>query len=179
MRRVAGASILLFASVTVLTGCSLGATTNQSVHAVSTAHPRSTPSNAPGPVPIATPAATPTPEACHGGGFWAADSYSEAQRPVDCGPIQYATGKATIDSTDVPVSYVVAPGDIWEFIAKRFDVGTAYLTGINSVRRQYAMIVYAGGTINLDPATITTVGDQNGTAYHFGDRLPDPHVPQH
>ncbi|WP_158864503.1 LysM peptidoglycan-binding domain-containing protein [Leifsonia sp. AG29] len=76
------------------------------------------------------------------------------------------------------MAYTVAPGDIWEFIAKRFDVGTAYLTAINAVRREDVTQVYVGDTINLDPATITSVGDENGVVYHHLDRLPDPHVPQ-
>lgn len=136
------------------------------------------------PTPAAsfTPTATPTPVAtaptCHGWGFWERDYLSEAQQPVDCGPIQYATGTTRLNDKGVPVAYVVASGDIWEFIAKRFDVGTAYLTGINAVRRDPASIVYVGDTINLDPATITTVGDQNGVVYHHEDRLPDPHVVQ-
>jgi hypothetical protein len=46
------------------------------------------------------------------------------------------------------------------------------------VRRDEAATPYVGDTINLDPATITTVGDQNGVVYHHEDRLPDPHVAQ-
>ncbi|WP_271178291.1 LysM peptidoglycan-binding domain-containing protein [Leifsonia poae] len=84
-----------------------------------------------------------------------------------------------LNSKGEPAAYVVAPGDIWEFIAKRFDVGTAYLTSINAVRRDSPMLVYVGDTVNLDPATITTVGDQNGVVFHHEDRLPNPHVTQH
>lgn len=57
--------------------------------------------------------------------------------------------------------------------------GWAYLTSINAVRRDFASIVYVGDTINLDPATITTVGDQDGIVYDHEDRLPNPHLPQH
>jgi hypothetical protein len=73
----------------------------------------------------------------------------------------------------------VAPGDIFEIIAKHFDIGTAHLVAINAVRRDSPMIVHVGDTINLDPATIATIGDQNGVVYAHQDRLPDPHVPPH
>ena len=158
-----------------LTGCTGTAQTPISVHKAN--HPAT-----PTPPAPYTPTATPTPvattAACHGWGFWERDYYSEAQQPVDCGPIQYATGTVQVDSKGVPVAYIVAPGDIWEFIAKRFDVGTAYLTAINAVRREDVTQAYVGDTINLDPATITSVGDQNGVAFNHLDRLPDPHVPQ-
>lgn len=129
--------------------------------------------------PAAAPAPRPTAGGCHGWGFWEEDYLSEAQQPVDCGPIPYATGTARLDENGTPVAYIAAPGDIWEFIAKRFDLGTAYLTGINAVRRDVPSVVYAGDTINLDPATILTVGDEDGVVARHEDRLPDPHLPQH
>ena len=159
-----------------LAGCGSTPHTPIAIHKAN--HP-ATPTAAASLAPTTTPTPVATTASCHGWGFWARDYLSEAEQPVDCGPIPYATGTAKVDSTGVPVAYVVAPGDIWEFIAKRFDLGTAYLTGINAVRRDEAATPYAGDTINLDPATITTVGDQNGVVYHHEDRLPDPHVPQH
>ncbi|MFP3465547.1 LysM peptidoglycan-binding domain-containing protein [Leifsonia sp. SIMBA_070] len=175
LRRLAAtalAGVLLLAA----TGCTPTFKTPIMRHVVTHA---ATPTPAASLPPTAAPTPVATAVGCHGWGFWARDYYSEAQQPVDCGPIEYATGTAKLDDKGVPVSYVVAPGDIWEFIAKRFDVGTAYLTAINAVRRDPASIVYVGDTVNLDPATITTVGDQNGVVFHHDDRLPDPHVPQH
>ncbi|MGH1522723.1 LysM peptidoglycan-binding domain-containing protein [Leifsonia sp. L25] len=159
-----------------LTGCTAAEHTPDLIHKAS--HP-ATPTPAASFTPTATPAPAPTAAACVGWGFWERDYYSEAQQPVDCGPIQYATGTTKLNDKGVPVAYVVAPGDIWEFIAKRFDVGTAYLTAINAVRRYPPTTVYVGDTVNLDPASITSVGDQNGVVYHNLDSLPDPHVPQH
>ena len=157
-------------------GCTGASHTPISIHKAN--HP-ATPTPAASFAPTATPTPVATTATCQGWGFWERDYYSEAQKPVDCGPIQYATGTVKVDSKGVPVAYVVAPGDIWEFIAKRFDVGTAYLTAINAVRREDVTAVYVGDTVNLDPATITTVGDQNGVVYNHEDRLPDPHEPQH
>ncbi|MEN2742121.1 LysM peptidoglycan-binding domain-containing protein [Microbacterium sp. X-17] len=159
-----------------LTGCTAASRTPDLIHKAN--HP-ATPTPAASFTPTATPAPVATAAGCVGWGFWEREYYSEAQQPVDCGPIQYATGTTRLNDKGVPVAYVVAPGDIWEFIAKRFDLGTAYLTAINAVRRENVTQVYVGDTINLDPATITSVGDQNGVVYHNLENLPDPHVPQH
>ena len=50
--------------------------------------------------------------------------------PVDRGPREYATGEAILDASGIPVAYVVAEGDIPEFIADRFCTHLAYLNGI-------------------------------------------------
>ena len=170
--RAVAVSVLVLLAVT---GCAPTAHVPLLIHKAN--HP-ATPTPAASFAPTATPTPIPAATTCHGWGFWERDYISEAQQPVDCGSIQYATGTTVLSDHDVPVAYVVAPGDIWEFIAKRFDVGTAYLTSINAVRRDFPSIVYVGDTINLDRATITSVGDQNGVVYHHEDRLPDPHVPQ-
>ncbi|MEY9853849.1 hypothetical protein ABH923_003527 [Leifsonia sp. EB41] len=172
--RAAVAAVLLLGIS--LTGCTATAHTPDLIHRAD--HP-ATPTPASSFTPTSKPAPTATTAGCVGWGFWESDYYSEAQQPVDCGPIQYATGTTKLNDKGVPVAYVVAPGDIWEFIAKRFDLGTAYLTAINAVRRYPPTTVYVGDTINLDPATITSVGDQNGVVSHNLDNLPDPHVPQH
>ncbi len=174
-RSVGAAAATALVVALALTGCAATARVPLLIH---TANRPATPAPAASFTPTATPAPLATPATCQGWGFWERDYVSEAQQPVDCGPIQYATGTAELDAKGVPVAYVVAPGDIWEFIAKRFDVGTAYLTSINAVRRDDVAAVYVGDTVNLDPATITSVGDQNGVVYHHDDRLPDPHVPQ-
>jgi hypothetical protein len=174
--RLLVATAITAALLLAVTGCTATSSTPLAAHII--AHPATpTPATSVPPTSAPTPAATAA--GCHGWGFWARGYYSEAQQPVDCGPIQFATGTAELDGNGVPVAYVVAPGDIYESIAQRFDVGTGYLNAINAVRREWPMIVYAGDTINLDPATIATVGDQDGVAYDYEDRMPTPHVPQH
>lgn len=98
------------------------------------------------------------------------------QIPVDAGPREFATGEAVLDSAGIPVAYVVASGDIPDFVSERFCVNLAYLNAINGVRRQGAMSLFVGDTINFDAHTILTVGDQNGTVYE-GSR-PSPMPPQ-
>ena len=97
--------------------------------------------------------------------------------PVDRGPREYAAGEAVVDAGGTPVAYVVAAGDIPEFVADRFCTHLAYLHGINSVRRaSLAGNLYAGDTINLDATTIFTVGDENGAV--SAGLPPQPHPAQ-
>lgn len=97
--------------------------------------------------------------------------------PVDRGAREYAMGEAVLDASGTPVAYVVAAGDIPDFIAERFCTSLSYLNMINSVRRaSLAVNLYAGDTINLDATTIFTVGDENGVV-HAGSP-PLPHPPQ-
>lgn len=97
--------------------------------------------------------------------------------PVDRGAREYAMGEAVLDASGTPVAYVVAAGDIPDFIAERFCTSLSYLNMINSVRRaSLAVNLYAGDTINLDATTIFTVGDENGVV-HAGPP-PMPHPPQ-
>jgi len=97
--------------------------------------------------------------------------------PVDRGPREYAMGEAVLDSSGTPVAYVVASGDVPEFVADRFCTHLAYLHTINSVRRSgLAGTLYAGDTINLDATTIFSVGDQNGVV--SAGSPPMPHPPQ-
>ena len=49
-----------------------------------------------------------------------------------------------------------------------------YLSAINGVRRQGALQLWAGDTLNLDAHTILTVGDQNGVVY---DNAPSSPIP--
>ena len=110
--------------------------------------------------------------------YYEDDIVSVLQVTINGGPIDNANGVATVDDYGVPLSYVVASGDVFEVIAKRFDLGTTYLAGINAVRRENPTEVFVGDTINLGASTILRIGDQNGVVYDFADRLPDPHVPQ-
>ena len=137
-------------------------------------------------MPLQTPpsvsafqSATPTPAPCIGWGFYEHDRDVTFEQPVDCGPIQFATGTVTVDAKETPVAYTVAPGDVWAVIAKRFDLGVSYLNSINSVRRPQVMEVYPGDIVNLDPHTILSVGTENGQVGDNQSALPDPHLPQH
>jgi LysM repeat protein len=99
------------------------------------------------------------------------------QVAVDSGPQKFATGTPTLNASGVPVSYKVRPGDVYEFISRRFCINLAYLYTINSVRRADATL-YAGDIINLDSHTILTVGTENGRTYNTMPH-PDPIPPQH
>ncbi|MGC0250422.1 hypothetical protein [Pseudactinotalea sp. Z1748] len=110
-------------------------------------------------------------------GYW----YSELR---DVGPITGATGEAIDNEDGQPVAYVAAPGDTMTAIAARFCIDHyPYLEWINAIRRGEPtsmldpagqMPLYAGDTINLDPYTIATVGDENGTVR---DNAIDFHIP--
>ena len=97
--------------------------------------------------------------------------------PFDRGPREYARGEAVFGAGGTPVAYVVAAGDIPEFVADRFCTHLAYLHGINSVRRaSLAGNLFVGDTLNLDATTIFTVGDENGLV--SAGSPPVPHPPQ-
>ncbi|MFJ4037107.1 LysM peptidoglycan-binding domain-containing protein [Microbacterium sp. NPDC090007] len=81
--------------------------------------------------------------------------------PHDRGLFDTATGEATVDASGVPVAYVAAPGDVFSTIAARFCLSEDLLQILNHARRDNNAL-YAGDTLNLDPHTIFTVGDQNG-----------------
>ncbi|MGC0252302.1 hypothetical protein [Pseudactinotalea sp. Z1748] len=109
-------------------------------------------------------------------GYW----YSELR---DVNPIDGARGEAIHDEHDQPVAYVAAPGDTMSAIAARFCIDHyPYLEWINAIRRGEgtsitdtgSMPVYAGDTLNLDPYTIATVGDENGVVR---DNAIDFHIP--
>ncbi|WP_418605774.1 hypothetical protein [Georgenia sp. SUBG003] len=84
------------------------------------------------------------------------------QVPVDGGPREFATGPAILDDGGTPVAYTVAAGDVGAFIAERFCVNLSYLNAINGVRRNGATNLHPGDTLNLDPHTILSVGDEQG-----------------
>lgn len=63
----------------------------------------------------------------------------QVEIPVDKGPENFATGTVTLDADGHPASYVVAPGDVIDYIAHRFGFyapsgeGFDYLNTINQV----------------------------------------------
>ncbi len=138
------------------------------------------PTASPRPI-VAPPVITPSPEPDDTDlrpDYFEENIHSVIQVPVNGAPIDYARGATTVDDYGVPLSYVVASGDVFELIAKRFDLGTDYLASINAVRRDVPTEIFVGDTINLGATTILRIGDQNGVVYHHVDRLPEPHMPQ-
>lgn len=131
----------------------------------------------PAPPPVVVPS-TPPEEVDLRPDYFDNDIMSVLQVPINGGPIDNANGIADVDDYGVPLSYVVADGDVFELIAKRFDLGTTYLASINAVRRENPTELFVGDTINLGATTILRIGDQNGVVYNHTDRLPDPHLPQ-
>lgn len=108
----------------------------------------------------------------------------QVEVPVDNGAENYATGTVTMDSSGRPAAYVVASGDVIDFIAHRFGFfsdsgqGFEYLNAINQVRRGgYPWTIYAGDTINLSAYTVLTVGSVNGKVLNEAPPVPLP--PQH
>lgn len=99
------------------------------------------------------------------------------QVPNDQGSRQYATGESIVGPEDLPVAYIVAIGDVPEYIADRFCVEVSYLDKINGPRRATSGNLHAGDTLNLDAATVTTVGDVNGDVQE--NPLPAPLPEQH
>lgn len=143
--------------------------------------PTPTRSSPPPTAPVAPPpqAATPPPEDTDlRPNYFEEDILSLLQVPINGAPIDNATGTADVDAYGVPLSYVVADGDVFELIAKRFDISVAYLAGINAVRRENPTELFVGDTLNLGATTILQIGDQNGVVYNYTERLPEPHMPQ-
>lgn len=96
----------------------------------------------------------------------------ELETPKDAGARQYAEGAATLSSEGVPIAYEVASGDIMDFVAERFALDGNYLVTINQIRRGYTGNLYVGDILNLDPRTITSVGNINGEVLH--EKAPSP-----
>lgn len=105
----------------------------------------------------------------------------------DLGPREGAQGEAVYDGDGYLGYYVVAEGDREDAITQRFCVNRYYLHNLNFIRRGELAYVeppsdwhwpmaysdgtgpvfdlYPGDIVNLHPATIATVGDQNGVVY--------------
>jgi hypothetical protein len=112
--------------------------------------------------------------------------------PVDLGAREHAAGETILGVDGTPVSYTVAPDDVWDIVAKRFglygilpsdqkatafNVDTGYLNVINQVRRgDQPWTLYAGDIVNLSVSTITSVGRINGET--LDGALPSPLPPQ-
>ena len=98
------------------------------------------------------------------------------QIPVDRGPSQYANGEVEFAPDGVtPGAYIVAPGDVFEFVADRFGFNVYYLTTINQVRRGGGEAgLYTGDILTLDARTILSVGTINGEVNDYAPPNPMP-----
>lgn len=164
--------------VLVLTGCSTSSSfVEQPVIEPSTAA-ASTPAPAPTPTASATgleviPAANSEDDPSHPpydvvvvSGETLVGHYTNYRYPVqiphDDGPAMYAEGAAVLRDGEV-VAYRVAPGDIYDFIAKRFHLtNNGYLLILNEPRRGLAAPLYAGDVLNLSAYTLNDYGTVNG-----------------
>ncbi len=150
--------------------------------ASTTPSPTPTPTRTAPPASVAPPPVivTPTPEVIdYRPDYYEDDIFAMPEVPINGAPMDNANCAATVDDYGVPLSCVVASGDVFDVIAKRFDLGPTYLAAINAVRREEPTVLYVGDVINLSANTILRVGDQNGVVYNFTDRMPDPHVEQY
>jgi hypothetical protein len=102
----------------------------------------------------------------------------QVEIPVDNGPENYAEGTVTVDAAGHPASYIVARGDVIDYIAHRFGFRSFdYLNTINQVRRGgYPWPLYRGDTLNLSANTILTVGTSDGKV--LNGPPPSPLPPQ-
>lgn len=180
-------AILALGACLTLTACTEAPEAAPPPTASATVDPASTRAPSPAPGRAADPDAL---EECPAPQYWE-DPYADGapgslatlgglpmRIPVDLGPREYASGRAILDEQGVPVAYVAASGDIQEFVADRFCLGLAYLHNLNSVRRDIAdgVGLFAGDTLNLNPYTVVSVGDQNGRV--ADNPPPDPLPPQ-
>ena len=84
------------------------------------------------------------------------------QIPHDDGPMKYAEGTVITEGSRI-VAYQVAPGDIYDYIAKRFHLtNNGYLLVLNEPRRGEASSLYAGDVLNLSAFTLDKYGTVNG-----------------
>lgn len=88
------------------------------------------------------------------------------QIPHDDGPSTYAEGTVITEGSKL-VAYKVAPGDISDYIAKRFHLtNNGYLDILNEQRRGEAAPLYAGDVLNLSAYTLDKYGTVNGRIAH-------------
>ncbi|MDN3311780.1 hypothetical protein QWJ90_12655 [Microbacterium oryzae] len=91
-------------------------------------------------------------------GYWVSDW-------KDTGPRPGAMGEVIAGFDGRPGAYIVAPGDLRADVGARFCFEDGFwLEKLNQVRRTQGRTIYlyAGDTLNLNPYTVTSVGDENG-----------------
>ncbi|GAA3211199.1 hypothetical protein [Microbacterium terregens] len=176
-------------------------TTEATREAVSTPTPTPTPVE-PTATPAPEPAGTQSTEQCTFplayDGLSVGVSLMDGVVLHDHGAQPGATGQTVLDGSGDPAAYVVADGDTQTGIEARFCAAPGYLSLLNSVRRTdvyvepqtvegyvwpdpfpegtgWIMDLYAGDTLNLNPHTVLTVGDQEGVVYQHE---PDVQMPE-
>jgi LysM repeat protein len=156
---LAAAAVVCICSVT--TACTAGQAHRAAEHSAAVSRSVATPVAAPIPTPV--PTFTPDP-------YWVTplgQVYSQ-DNPVDLGPRRYAEGTTTKNAQGVPVSYVVASGDVFTVIAARLQMQIEDLLFMNCLRRNDLTswtLIYPGDILNLDPHTALSVGTQDGGVY--------------
>ncbi|NRG42001.1 hypothetical protein HRK28_13885 [Rathayibacter sp. VKM Ac-2835] len=184
--------VIVLASTLLLAGCTSAAdipdaTTTADSGAAGSATASSTPTAdadvASGPRPVPSVSLAPAPVAASGecviSALDTADgSIGDVDLEVvrDRGTREGAAGTVRTATAGTPAAYVVAAGDNPARIADRFCVSPDYLDALNSVRRDGVTLtsLYGGDTLNLDPSTVLTVGDQNGRVLDNAEPEPLP-----
>ncbi|MGO2665684.1 hypothetical protein [Mycetocola reblochoni] len=109
----------------------------------------------------------------------------------DIGARPGAQGDVTLDEEGVPASYTVAAGDNEDAIAERLCSTRDYLVLLNTIRRNTTTVetdvpwpqagsrvtmmdLHESDTLNLNPYTIASTGDQNGQVYANNPDIPMP-----
>ena len=170
--------VIVLASTLLLAGCTSAAdipdaTPTEGSGAVGSSSAASTPTAdaaEAGPRPVPSVTLAPAPVAATGecvvSALDTAGSIGDVDLEVvrDRGTREGAAGTVRTATDGAPAAYVVAAGDSPARIADRFCVSAGYLDALNSVRRDGVTLdsLYGGDTLNLNPSTVLTVGDQNG-----------------
>lgn len=106
-------------------------------------------------------------------------------RFTDSAPSAVASGTAVLDSDGAATAYIAASGDTIAGISERFCAKEYEIALLNHVRRNTDYsgtsfdsstlnLLFEGDVINLDPAAVTSVGEENGVIY---DNRPGLHLP--
>lgn len=165
MLKIAAALVRLSVAAAVLSGCAGQSTPPDTRPTAGAAAPASEPS------PLPSRDRCNPDQGLHSGGEGVSSSGvlqpQDFADTRDLGPRPGAQGAATLHLDGRPASYVVAPNDGITAVAARFCMTTVELSALNAVRRTnpYGVtpdVIHPGDTLNLDPCTVRTVGDDNG-----------------
>lgn len=131
--------------IAVLAGAALAAAlTGCSAHAAPahTARPA---------VRLIVPTATPTPPS-------KCELLANASGVADTGPGEFARGRVTDNSSGIPVTYTVAPGDTEDAIAARLCISTVILESMNPSMHCGGQAIQPGQVLSTDPADSASDG---------------------
>jgi hypothetical protein len=144
--------------VIAATGCSVTQTPTERPTQASAAAPSPTGTATGGPsdqtpLPTSVPCVITSTQSC--------DPIADEMIVVDLGPLPFANGEVVLNEAGEPAYYVVADGDVWGSILDRLFPNDGGFSKMNC-HRIAGFDFWAGDIINLDPATITTVGTYHG-----------------